>query len=149
MAKVWPTATGHAADCRHKPTWTGRPTLFAMMFEHGEDEDDYHCAHCRHSLRPGDPYVALNVEWGDGPNTYGDDYFWFCSQEHAAAYLGSSPLPPPERYDAADREKGWFRRRFGGRRDAAFTVFWGLMLVANLGFYVLGFVTWLRWVWSS
>lgn len=108
------------------------------------------CVGCGRALGPGDAYVILEVEWGNGTGAHDYDDFMFCSQEHAAAYLSSTPLPEPDEYETptGDGTK-WSRWSLAGIRGAGLTLFWGLMVLANLGFYVLGLVTWLRWIWQD
>jgi len=109
-----------------------------------QEDERFACSYCDRELKPGDPWVTADLEQGIGVIHEFADYLWFCNQEHAGRFLVEGRLSTP--YDAVylvDRQDPPSRLS-----RVLKTVGIVVLVVANLGFYVLGFVTWLRWIWE-
>lgn len=107
-----------------------------------EDSDLDSCAYCATELQmaTGD-WVFIDVSWGSAAAN-AQAAFTFCTQAHAAAYLAETTLPESSHsaFDPVPPAPS------GGSRFR--TVGLVILVLMNLAFYVLGLVTWLRWVWS-
>lgn len=76
--------------------------------------------------------------WGPALKS-ADDTFVFCTQAHAANYFAENTLPEPVASNPMFTEPP--------RRSRLWKAGVVVLVVANLAIYVLGLVTWLRWVW--
>jgi len=109
-----------------------------------QTDERFACAFCNRELQPGDPWVTADLEQGVGALPQIADYLWFCDQEHAGRFLVEGRLTTP--YDAVylvDREDH-SNRLIGVLKTVGVVI----LVAANLGFYVLGFITLLRWIWA-
>lgn len=101
------------------------------------------CAYCDLELLPGSKWLTLELEEGDGEDRFQFHYLWFCSQNHAGLFLVERELPADEESSALDSSTRARTRLLGAAGWTGVAV----LVAANAGFYVLGFVTWLRWIW--
>ena len=104
-----------------------------------EDCDLDPCAYCGTELHMAtDGWVLINASWGSAiANAHAR--FTFCSQAHAAKYFAENTLPEPSPSDPLPTVPS----RGSRLRKVSVVV----LVLLNLAFYVLGLVTWLRWVW--
>lgn len=106
--------------------------------DEGSDLDP--CAYCGAELHTArDDWVFINASWGSA-TANAQAGLTFCTQAHAAAYLAENTLPEPSPSDPVPTAAS----RSSGLRTVGIVV----LVLLNLAFYVLGLVTWLRWVWS-
>lgn len=98
------------------------------------------CAFCGSILRQesDDPWFFLDASWGS-EGAWADDNWVFCNQAHAAGFLQTTTLRDPQPVTISATHES----RFGWLGSAAFV----MIVLLNLAIYILGFVTWLRWVW--
>ena len=85
-----------------------------------------------------DDWVFIDASWGSAfANAHAT--FTFCTQAHAARYFADNTLPEPSPSDPLSTEPS--------RGSRLRTVGVVVLALLNLAFWVLGLVTWLRWVW--
>lgn len=99
------------------------------------------CEYCGTALHMDtDDWVFVEVSWGSA-TAHGLGSLTFCTQEHAATYLAENTLPEPSR--PVELPLDLPPRRLTLRGVGA-----AILVLLNAAIYLLGFVTWLRWVWA-
>jgi hypothetical protein len=103
------------------------------------DSDLDVCDYCRTELHTAtDDWLFVDASWGSAlTNAHGT--FTFCTQAHAAQYFAENNLPEPAPSDPLVTEPT--------RGSRVWKVGVAILVLLNLAFYVLGLITWLRWVW--
>jgi hypothetical protein len=103
----------------------------------GSDPDV--CDYCGTELHTAtDDWLCVDASWGSAL-TNAQGTFTFCTQAHAAQFFADDNLPEPAPSGPLVTEPT--------RGSRLWKVGVVIVVLFNLAFYVLGFVTWLRWVW--